>query len=253
LSEHFHTLFTTEASIDALKQTVLQLGVMGKLVEQVKVNEPAHDYLHKLGIKSEPHHLLGWATVPLGGLGNVLGGATPSKANPANWIGDIPWVSPKDMKRPLIADAEDHVSVAAVEGSALKFIPANSILMVVRGMILAHSFPVALTARIVTINQDMKALVPPPEVALYLLLYLQASKGDMVALVDRSSHGTCKLISEKLWSSEVKVPPLAEQHRIVAKVTELLALCDQLKLGLAAARQHHAHLAAVLVEQAVAT
>lgn len=34
ISEHFDTLFTTEASIDALKQTILQLAVMGKLVPQ---------------------------------------------------------------------------------------------------------------------------------------------------------------------------------------------------------------------------
>ena len=124
--------------------------------------------------------------------------------------------------------------------------------MVVRGMILAHSFPVAVTARMVTINQDMKALVPPPEIADYLLMFLQASKPAMVALVDRSSHGTCKLISEKLWSFKVSLPPLAEQHRIVAKVDELMALCDRLKAHLAEARQQHAQLATVLVEQAIA-
>ncbi|MGG8040558.1 restriction endonuclease subunit S [Klebsiella aerogenes] len=39
LSEHFDTLFTTEASIDALKQTILQLAVMGKLVQSTDVVE----------------------------------------------------------------------------------------------------------------------------------------------------------------------------------------------------------------------
>lgn len=252
LAEHFHTLFTTEASIDALKQTVLRLGVWGKLVPQCQAEQAATDFLKSVGIKAQEHELPGWASVPLGSLGTVLGGATPSKANPAFWSGDIPWVSPKDMKRALIADAEDHVSTEAVAGSALKLIPPSSILMVVRGMILAHSFPVAFTEKTVTINQDMKALVPPADIARYLLLFLQAAKLDMVALVDRSSHGTCKLISEKLWLFVVAVPPLAEQMRIVAKVDELMALCDQLKLNLTQARQHHEHLASVLVEQAVA-
>ena len=69
---------------------------------------------------------------------------------------------------------------------------------------------------------------------------------------NRSSHGTCKLISEKLWSFKVSLPPLAEQRRIVAKVDELMALGDQLKAQLAEARQQHAQLATALVEQAVA-
>jgi len=253
LSEHFHTLFTTEASIDALKQAVLQLAVMGTLVPQLAADLPAQDFLKCNKVAADEHpNLVGWATAQLGALGSVLGGATPSKANASYWIGDIPWVSPKDMKRPVIDDAEDHVSHAALEGSSLKAIPPRSILMVVRGMILAHSFPVAVTARMVTINQDMKALVPPPEIADYLLMFLQASKPAMVALVDRSSHGTCKLISEKLWSFKVSLPPLAEQHRIVAKVDELMALCDRLKAHLAEARQQHAQLATVLVEQAIA-
>ncbi len=252
LAEHFHTLFTTEASVDALKQTVMQLGVRGKLAPQRAGDESATDLLNGLGIEALAHELPGWASVTLGSLGTVLGGATPSKANAAYWTGDIPWVSPKDMKRAFIADTEDHVSPEAIAGSGLKLIPEGSILMVVRGMILAHSFPVALTEKPVTINQDMKALVPPAELARYLLLVLQASKHDMVGLVDRSSHGTCKLVSEKLWSTAVALPPLAEQRRIVAKVDELLGLCEQLKLNLTQAGQHHECLASVLVEQAVA-
>ncbi|MNJ81062.1 EcoKI restriction-modification system protein HsdS [compost metagenome] len=47
------------------------------------------------------------------------------------------------------------------------------------------------------------------------------------------------------------LPPLAEQHRIVAKVDQLMALCDQLKARLNQARQVHEHLASALVEQAV--
>ncbi|MOA62068.1 Type-1 restriction enzyme EcoKI specificity protein [compost metagenome] len=48
------------------------------------------------------------------------------------------------------------------------------------------------------------------------------------------------------------LPPLAEQHRIVAKLDQLMALCDQLKARLTAARQLHERLAGALVEQAVA-
>ena len=61
-----------------------------------------------------------------------------------------------------------------------------------------------------------------------------------------------KLNQESLTSFVVPLPPLKEQSRIVAKVDELLIVCDQLKLRLTQARQHHEHLASVLVEQAVA-
>jgi len=252
LAEHFHTLFTTESSIDALKQTLVQLAVMGKLVPQRLNDEPAISLLQRNGIKSEPHALQGWAKLPLGHLGQIFGGSTPSKGNKEFWSGDIPWVSPKDMKRPLIHDSEDHISAKALAETSLKSIPPKSLLMVVRGMILAHSFPVALTVREVTINQDMKALVPPKELSDYLLMYLQAAKGEMVGLVDRSSHGTCKLISEKLWSHTVLLPPLAEQHRIVAKTDQLMTLCDQLKTRLTQSRQLNEQLASTLVEQVMA-
>ncbi|MHC3771217.1 restriction endonuclease subunit S [Pantoea agglomerans] len=48
ISQHFDTLFTTEASIDALKQTILQLAVMGKLVPQDPNDEPASELLKRI-------------------------------------------------------------------------------------------------------------------------------------------------------------------------------------------------------------
>src|SRR3546814_4807970 len=51
LAEHFHTLFTTESSIDALKQTLLQLAVMGKLVPQDPNDEPASELLQRIAVE----------------------------------------------------------------------------------------------------------------------------------------------------------------------------------------------------------
>jgi len=252
IAAHFDTLFTTEASIDALKQALLQLAVMGKLVPQNPNDEPASELLKRYKIASTTSFITGWSKVSLGALGDIYGGATPSKAKPEYWVGSIPWISPKDMKRFYIDDAEDKVSESAIRDTALKLIPAGSLLMVVRGMILAHSFPVALTTSEVTINQDMKALVVPGEIKDYLLLCMRAMKNSFVALVDRSSHGTCKLISEKLWTAIVAIPPLSEQHRIVAKVDELMALCDQLKTRITQTNQLQQKLADVVVEQAIA-
>lgn len=251
LATHFDTLFTTEQSIDKLKQTILQLAVMGRLVEQDAGDEPIIDYLYSNNINVTNHEQPGWAQVRLGDLGEIIGGATPSKRNPEFWNGEIPWVSPKDMKTDQISDSQDHVSNEAITNSPLRRIPPQSLLMVVRGMILAHSFPVAITTGPVTINQDMKALVPPSDISQYLLLFLKARKATVTELVDRSSHGTCKLKSDKLWALPVELPPIREQERILRRVDELMALCDQLKERLSQASETRYHLAEAVVDNAV--
>jgi restriction endonuclease S subunit len=88
------------------------------------------------------------------------GGGTPSKANLEYWGGDIPWVSPKDMKSEIIVDTEDHITEEAIASSTTRLIQPRAVLVVVRSGILRHSIPVAINAEPVALNQDMKALVP---------------------------------------------------------------------------------------------
>ena len=102
-----------------------------------------------------PEH---WDVRSLRRLVSLQSGATPSKSRDDFWDGDIPWVSPKDMKRAELSDAKDHITAVAVKETSVSILPLETVLVVVRGMILAHSFPVAITRAPVTINQDMKAL-----------------------------------------------------------------------------------------------
>jgi type I restriction enzyme S subunit len=168
-------------------------------------------------------------------LGRVLGGGTPSKNDGAFWDGNIPWVTPKDMKREIISDSQDHLTEAAVTRSSVKRVPPGSLLMVVRGMILAHSFPTALTAREVTVNQDMKALVPfDEEIGRFLLLLTKGLKATVLRLVERSTHGTCKLSTDALFALPLPIAPWPEQRRIVARVDELMTLVERLDAARAA-------------------
>lgn len=224
-----------------LRKAILSLAVTGKLVAQeLSDDSPVTTFKHlvKVALKSSdpdlPEH---WLQVPLDALGEWRGGGTPSKSRSDFWKGDIPWVSPKDMKVLNIADAQDHISDAAVAGSSVRIIPEGSVLMVVRGMILARSFPVAVTMKEVTINQDMKALLPVErDMTPFLLLALRALEPQVLAAIERSTHGTCKLETEVLHALVMPIPPLAEQRRIVAKVDQLMAMVDQLEAQLAAAR-----------------
>jgi type I restriction enzyme, S subunit len=68
----------------------------------------------------------------IGDLVDAFGGGTPSKKEASYWEGDIPWVSPKDMKRWELHDALDHISAKAIEQSACKLIEPPAVLLVVR-------------------------------------------------------------------------------------------------------------------------
>jgi type I restriction enzyme, S subunit len=233
-----------------LRKSILTLAIQGKLVPQDPNDEPAVAIKMQIAkrmsaIRNQRHHTFAatedqtdppfpiphnWEWMPFGTLGEFLGGGTPSKDNPAYWNGEIPWVSPKDMKRPYICDSIDHVTSLGADASSGRLIPTGALLMVVRGMILAHTFPVAITTREVTINQDMKALrLTVPEIGEYLLRCCTALTGAMLSNVERSSHGTCRIPTEVLSSFLVPIPPLAEQRRIVAKVDQLMALVDELE------------------------
>jgi type I restriction enzyme S subunit len=256
IESNFDTLFTTESSIDELKQTILQLAVMGKLVTQQGDTEDAkQDFpnwkARSTKVKSEcvPSN---WLNIPLGKIGEWKGGGTPSKNNSAYWDGSIPWVCPKDMKRPSISDSILQITEVALEETSVKQIPPDSLMMVVRGMILARDFPVAISGCSVTVNQDMKALIPAYKgVVSYIALVLRAFCPKVLGMVERSSHGTCKLQTKTIQSLLIPIPPLAEQHRIVAKVEELMVLCDRLKAGLQTVQTTQLHLADTLVETAI--
>ena len=154
------------------------------------------------------------------------------------------------MKVDVIEDAQDHISEMGIEQSSARLIPSGSLLMVVRGMILAHSFPVAICAVPVTINQDMKAIVPfRPDLSRTLLLISQGMKPEVARLVLRSTHGTCKLLTDDLFSLLLPIPPLTEQHRIVAKVGELMALCDRLEAQLAIVQTESQRLLEALLQE----
>jgi type I restriction enzyme, S subunit len=217
-----------------LRKTILTLAVQGKLVAQNPKDVPAIETFTLLANSTcegeENESPSGWMLVQLGSLGEWRGGGTPSKSNAEFWIGDVPWVSPKDMKVLRISDSEDHISEAAIRSSSVRPIPTGSVLMVVRGMILARAFPVAVTLRDVTINQDMKSLLPSEKgITDFLLIVLRALEPTILSKVERSSHGTCKLRTEALESIKIPLPPLAEQRRIVAKVDSLMSLVDQME------------------------
>jgi type I restriction enzyme, S subunit len=163
-----------------------------------------------------------WPTSRLRDLVEFQSGGTPSKSRSDYWQGDVPWVSPKDMKRLALYDSIDHISNRVLAETSLKLVPAGSVLIVVRGMILAHTVPVAEARVPLTVNQDMKALIPMRAIRpTYLLWMLQVCHDRLLAQVTTAAHGTKKLDSARLEEMTIPLPPDSMQQAFETHVRRL--------------------------------
>ena len=165
----------------------------------------------------------GWPSTTLGEVCQFRGGGTPSKAVERYWRGDIPWVSPKDMKFDVVSDSIDYISQEAIDGSATSLIPKDSVLMVVRSGILARIVPIAITGRELTINQDLKALCPNGTVDARFLYRLLDSKMDVLLSMVSRGATVHRLMTDQIRALDFALPPLPEQQRIVGILDEAFA------------------------------
>ena len=260
LAEHFHTLFTTESSIDALKQTLLQLAVMGKLVPQDPSDEPASELLKRIADAK--------AQEASKGRGRKVKPATDHRASdtevtvPAGWslstVGEVTIC--RDGERIPVSQAEregraktyDYYGASGVIDKIDGYLFDKPLLLVGEdgANLINRSTPIAFMARgKYWVNNHAHVLDGVSEaLLLYVQLYFNAI--DLKPYVTGTAQP--KMNQAKMNSIVLLLPPEAEQHRIVAKVDQLMALCDQLKTRLTQARQLNEQLASILVEQAVA-
>ena len=168
--------------------------------------------------------------IALSTVGRVTGGGTPSKQNAAYWSGEIPWVSPKDMKRRDIDSAADNISDIALHESSAKLIETPSVLFVVRGMILAHTLPIAISRVPLAINQDMKALTPTSDFGVeYIAAMLRGAEPDLLHSVEVAGHGTRRLQTEHWQALPIPALSKTKQREVVSMVCEVEATVDMLR------------------------
>jgi type I restriction enzyme S subunit len=185
--------------------------------------------------------LSGWEKTTLGEIGHWFGGGTPSKSNSLFWTGgSIPWVSPKDMKCDVINDAQDHITEEAITQSATNLVEKGSILIVVRSGILQHTLPVAITARQVTLNQDLKAILPNKNVLPeYLAFALKAFERDILHTCTKTGTTVQSLELPVFLRYEIPIAPLPEQRRIVAEIEKQFTRLEE---GVSALKRVQANL-----------
>ena len=230
--------------VKKLRELILELAVRGKLVPQDANDEPASVLLEKIAeekaqlitdkkIKKQkpltaitdeenPFELPnGWMPIRLGiTFNSIASGGTPSKRESSYWGGEIPWASVKDLgTQRYISETQDYITEKGLQaGSRLANI--NDLLICTR-MGLGK---IAIVKQPMAFNQDLKS------VSLTSLIDFEFFLNTYATIKIKGTGTTVAGIKqEELLNYIVGLPPLAEQHRIVAKVDELMALCDQLE------------------------
>lgn len=278
LAEHFHTLFTTESSIDALKQTLLQLAVMGKLVAQDPSDEPARELLKRIQLE---RHAAIFGRNKLKKLSSSDTEDELSFRLPSQWslarLGELVISGPSNGNSPKPVSVETPYRCLTLSATtrgtfnnqcykfvdidadtASKYFLKEGDLLIQR----ANSIDYVGVSAIYNGPDDQfifPDLMMRLRVSQYLNLpFIHAYLSSITGRAYFRSHASGtqgnmpKINQGTVVNAPIPIPPLAEQHRIVAKVDQLMALCDQLKARLNQARQVHEHLASALVEQAVA-
>jgi type I restriction enzyme S subunit len=256
---HFDTLFATEESIAQLKQTILQLAVMGKLIPQNPNDEPASELLKK--IAAEKAKLVKEGKIKKGKPQLPIAEEEKPFKVPAGWklirFGDL--LINRDSERiPLSVDERatrrgeyDYYGASGVIDSIDAYLFDKPLLLIGEdgANLINRSTPIAFMAYgKYWVNNHAHVLDGYSEgLLLYVCLYINAIS------LEPYVTGTAqpKMNQAKMNGIVVAIPPLAEQHRIVAKVDELMALCDQLKSRLSDAQTTQLHLADALVERAI--
>jgi type I restriction enzyme, S subunit len=206
---------TTETQINKLKD--LKKGMMNELLTK----GIGHTEFKDSTVGRIP---VGWEVTTLGKVGRWSGGGTPSKSNALFWMGNIPWVSPKDMKCENIFRTEDYISEEAISNSSTNLISKNSILIVARSGILKHTLPVAIADCDLTINQDMKSIeIKSDYCCLYIYHFLMANNHKILRACLKAGNTVESLDFNELKKYKIPKPKLNEQKKI-AEVVESVAI-----------------------------
>jgi type I restriction enzyme S subunit len=203
------------------KQNVINQAVTRGIDPNVKLKPSGVEWIGDI-----PEH---WISRKFKHCAKFFSGGTPSKGNEGYWRGDIPWVSPKDMKTDRIYDAEDHITEEAVNSSATSIIDVGSLLLVVRSGILRRTIPIALVQRRVAFNQDIKAILPNRKLILpeYLHATIIGCEKRLLEIWSKVGATVESLEYEYFANSYLPLPPIEEQQAILDHIQEKSVEIDQ--------------------------
>ena len=237
-----------------LRQKILDLAIHGKLVPQDPNDEPASVLLERIKAEKErlikegkikrskksaktsdtPHYENvpfdvpeGWVWTTLGEVGTWQSGGTPSRSNKTYYGGNIPWLKTGELNDGLISYIPESITEEAVANSSAKINPTGSVLIAMYGATIGKLGILTFPA---TTNQACCACIEYEVVAQMYLFYFLLSQ--RTAFIEKGGGGAQPNISKEIIvNTYIPLPPLSEQHRIVAEIKKWFTLIDQIEQG----------------------
>lgn len=271
LAQHFDLLIDRPEAVDALEQTILQLAVRGLLVPQDPSDEPASELLKK--IRAEKDRLIAegkikkdkrsktnhdflepfplpsgweWATFPeLGEFGRGKSKHRP-RNDPQLFNPPIyPLVQTGEVARANGIVQEFHSKYSEFGLAQSRLWPKGTLCITIA----ANIADAAILGFDACFPDSVVGFIPyaEKETVKYFLAFMETAKAEISAYAPATAQKNINL--EILEAIKIPIPPIAEQSRIVARVTELRALCQQLREKLTQARTTQTQLAQAWVEQ----
>ena len=236
---------TLRTLVQRAKAKVLDLAIHGKLVPQLPEEENAAEVVKRIQeernkdpkrkkmasapIKAEevPFEVPeGWCWTTLGEIGDVVTGSTPSKDVKEYYNGDIPFFKPTDLEQGIDTKyANDHLSQLGYEVS--RQIPANSVLVTCIGATIGKTGMITVDG---TCNQQINAIIPSKAVFSVFLYMVCVSNFIQNQIKENASATTLPILNKNNFARILfPLPPLTEQHRIVAKIGEIFRELERIE------------------------
>lgn len=256
--------------IKVLRQTILDLAVRGKLVEQDPNDEAAKKVLSR--IRRERDSLIrcgkikggnvdsvkpsetpfvvpaSWCWTRLGAVGDWRSGSTPSRGNPGLYGGGITWLKSGELNdNRQLSGSEETVTQAAIEGGSFRMNRPGDVLIAMYGATIGK---LAILAETAVTNQAVCGCTPFAGVSnRFLFLFLLSQR----EAIRRASEGGAQpnISKAKIVNMQFPLPPLPEQNRIVVKVNRLTALCDQFEQQLCFRDEAQSHTLEAVLQMAL--
>ncbi len=266
------TLTARKDQIAQIRETILNLAVRGKLVGQDPAEEPAAVSAARVKLAKPPRYdkrspevisgfcglsinhpgselPQGWIWVPLVDIARLESGHTPSRNRADWWGGDVPWIGLVDARLHndgVISETLQTTNDDGLANSAARLLPAGTVCF----SRTASVGYVVIMGRPMATSQDFVNWVPTEAISsTWLQLVLMAERPALHRFSKGAVHQT---IYYPAWlSMHIALPPVAEQHRIVARTRELLSLCNRLEASLIQADDSRARLLEALIGEAL--
>lgn len=267
LSKHFHTLFTTESSIDVLKQTLLHLAVMGKLVPQQLSDEPANELISRIdaekkrlmaderlrttareNVEADEQYIeprSGWKYCRLGNLARFIDyrGRTPTKTSSG-----IPLITAKNVRVGFISrEPREFIAEADYSVWMTRGVPRLGDMLFTTEAPMGNIALIDIAERFALAQRVICFQLHEPKIGPFLKLVIMSAIFQRKLLDVATGMTATGIKSSRLKDIPILLPPLSEQYRIVAKVDQLMTLCDRLKVQLTQKRLLSEKITAALV------